>query len=432
MFAALSLGRVRRRRAAPAGARRVQGAAVPRRRLGDPRGRDPAARRRWAGCARAMPVTFVTMTIGFAALAGRAAARRLLLQGRRARARGRAGLRRRASARGVARARRRALITAALTAAYATRAWLMVFFGPRRRDQTGVVPHESPAADDRAARRAGRRRRCWAASPCSGRTSSASSASDCISVVVAGQPRGRRPRASAFTAAEWSRLSTTRPGRLPRAAAAGAGRASSAYDAAGRTRGRRGPRCGSRGPSRLSESDVVDAVRTTAATPARSGRRDWCAGCTTATLQRYLTAVVVGAVAVAVVIGASGSVAVTDGRSRAADRAACCRCGRRPGARLGREQVGDLGRRRPSRRSRWSVSVCAVGRRDDGPTATSWPTTDASWIEPLDVRWRLGVDALSAPAGRAHRAADLVLPGRAAPPRAGLRVPTRRWSRWCC
>ena len=35
------------------------------------------------------------------------------------------------------------LAVAALTAAYSTRAWLMTFFGPRRGDQTGVVPRES-------------------------------------------------------------------------------------------------------------------------------------------------------------------------------------------------------------------------------------------------------------------------------------------------
>ena len=164
MFAALVARRVRRRRAAPAVARRLQGAAVPRGRLGDPRGRDPAARR-MGGLRRAMPVTFVTMTIGFAALAGLpplvgffskddvlGVASEQAFDGVPA---------------PVAGSSWSPGCVAALTAAYATRAWLMVFFGPRRSDRRGVVPRESRLADAGSARRAGRRLACWAASRCS-------------------------------------------------------------------------------------------------------------------------------------------------------------------------------------------------------------------------------------------------------------------------
>ena len=84
--------------------------------------------------ARQLPDTFVTMTIGFGGAGRRAAAGRVLHQGRGPRRRLGAAL----HGRLVYPGRRgwsssSALVTAVLTAAYSTAAWLMVFFGPRRR-----------------------------------------------------------------------------------------------------------------------------------------------------------------------------------------------------------------------------------------------------------------------------------------------------------
>jgi NADH-quinone oxidoreductase subunit L len=93
------------------------------------------------GLRSTMPVTFVTMSIGFAALAGvppfvgffskdavLGVAAEEAMHG--------------ATARGwlvlVV-----GVVVAGLTAAYSTRAWLMTFFGPRRGDTTAVPPHES-------------------------------------------------------------------------------------------------------------------------------------------------------------------------------------------------------------------------------------------------------------------------------------------------
>jgi NADH-quinone oxidoreductase subunit L len=90
-----------------------------------------------------MPITFATMTVGFGALAGLpplvgffskddvlGLAAEEAFNGHQA---GRSWLILIAG-----------LVTVALTAAYATRAWLMVFWGPRRADTTAVLPHESP------------------------------------------------------------------------------------------------------------------------------------------------------------------------------------------------------------------------------------------------------------------------------------------------
>ena len=70
MTGALAVGCARRRAVPPAHPRRVQGAAVPRRRRGDPRGRHQPACPGWAACARTMPVTFWSFVIGLGALAG--------------------------------------------------------------------------------------------------------------------------------------------------------------------------------------------------------------------------------------------------------------------------------------------------------------------------------------------------------------------------
>ncbi len=93
------------------------------------------------GLRTAMPVTFVTMTIGFASLAGVPPF---------------VGFFSKDAVLGVAAdqatngSTTRAwlvlvvgVLVAGITAAYATRAWLMTFFGPRRSEVTDVAPHES-------------------------------------------------------------------------------------------------------------------------------------------------------------------------------------------------------------------------------------------------------------------------------------------------
>jgi NADH-quinone oxidoreductase subunit L len=93
------------------------------------------------GLRRSMPVTFVTMTLGFAALAGippfvgffsKDAVLGLAADG---------------AVSGGATARAwlvlvAGLVAAALTAAYSTRAWLLVFFGRRRAAEGATDPHE--------------------------------------------------------------------------------------------------------------------------------------------------------------------------------------------------------------------------------------------------------------------------------------------------
>ena len=58
--------------------------------------------------------------------------------------------------------------------------------------------------------------------------------------------------------------------------------------------------------------------------------------------------------------------------------------------------------------------------------------TDETWIEPLDIGWRLGVDALSAPLIVLTARADVVLRDRDVPAGAELRGPSGRCWRWCC
>ncbi len=93
------------------------------------------------GLRSSMPVTFVTMTIGFAALAGLPPfvgffSKDAVL-----------GLAADQAAHGSATRGWLVLVVgvlvAGLTAAYATRAWLLTFFGPRRGAVTDVAPHES-------------------------------------------------------------------------------------------------------------------------------------------------------------------------------------------------------------------------------------------------------------------------------------------------
>lgn len=91
-----------------------------------------------------LPVTFATMTVGFAALAGVPPLVGFFSKD------GVLGLAAEEAFGGHQAFRSWlilvvGLVTVGLTAAYTTRAWLMVFFGPRRSDAPGVEPHESPA-----------------------------------------------------------------------------------------------------------------------------------------------------------------------------------------------------------------------------------------------------------------------------------------------
>ncbi len=95
------------------------------------------------GLRSSMPVTFATMTVGFAALAGLPPfvgffSKDAVL-----------GVAGEAAFHGDAQARAWlvlvvGLVVEVLTAAYATRAWLMMFFGRRRSDVARAEPHESP------------------------------------------------------------------------------------------------------------------------------------------------------------------------------------------------------------------------------------------------------------------------------------------------
>ena len=83
MFLALGAGRLRGGRLPPDDARLLQGPALPRRRLGDPRlerraGHAPA----WAACARCMPWTTATFIVGWLAIIGFPGLSGLLQQGR--------------------------------------------------------------------------------------------------------------------------------------------------------------------------------------------------------------------------------------------------------------------------------------------------------------------------------------------------------------
>jgi NADH-quinone oxidoreductase subunit L len=89
-----------------------------------------------------MPVTFVTMTIGFAALAGVPPLFGFFSKD------GVLGVASDEALHGSAARGWLVLLVgflvAGLTASYSTRAWLLTFFGPRRGDTTATPPHESP------------------------------------------------------------------------------------------------------------------------------------------------------------------------------------------------------------------------------------------------------------------------------------------------
>jgi NADH-quinone oxidoreductase subunit L len=252
------------------------------------------------GLRGSMPVTFATMSIGFAALAGipplvgfftkddvLGVASEQAFDG----AHGRGWL-----------VLVVGLVVAALTAAYCARAWLMVFFGPRRGDQTAVPPHESE----------------WlmlgplvALAGLSVLGGLAVIFPDFLDV-----ERGEfHPYVILLSlvavalgigvvAAEWVRVGRTDPavalGRLRPVLAREA-----AYDALVTAVVVR-PTLWLARTTRLSESDLVDAYADAADTSSQWASRfvRWTHN---GNAQRYLTAVVLGAVAVAVVVGVVGT-----------------------------------------------------------------------------------------------------------------------------
>ena len=251
------------------------------------------------GLRTAMPVTFVTMSIGFAALVGLpplvgffskddvlGVASEQAFDG--AHARGWLVL--------VV-----GLLVAALTAAYSTRAWLMTFFGPRRGDQTGVVPRESgwlmlgPLVVLAGASLLGGLAVLW---PDFLGVERGDWHPGVVLVGLAVVVLG-----AGLTTAEWARLQYTDPtaslGRLRPVLAREA-----AYDALVARVVVRPTQWLAR-TTRLSESDVVDAYADAADTGSQWASRlvRWTHN---GNAQRYLTGVVLGAVAVAVVIGVVG------------------------------------------------------------------------------------------------------------------------------
>jgi NADH-quinone oxidoreductase subunit L len=251
------------------------------------------------GLRTSMPVTFATMSIGFAALAGLpplvgffskddvlGVASEQAFDG--AHARGWLVL-------------VFGLVVAGLTAAYSARAWLMAFFGPRRGDQTGVAPHESgwlmlgPMVVLAGLSVLGGLAVVWPGFLGVER-------GDWHPVVVliglAAVAVG-----AGLTAAEWWRLHQTDPaaalGRLRPVLAREA-----AYDALV-TRVVTRPTQWLARTTRLSESDIVDAYADAADTGSQWASRlvRWTHN---GNAQRYLTAVVLGAVVVAVVVGVIG------------------------------------------------------------------------------------------------------------------------------
>jgi len=248
------------------------------------------------GLRRAMPITFATMTVGFAALAGLPPLVGFFSKDEVL------GLAAEHAFDGVDGARPWLILvvgylTAAVTAAYATRAWLMVFFGPRRRQPYAAEPHESPALMR------------WPLI-----VLAIASATGGVAVVFPHFLGVEHTNhwwmfavsslvvlvAVAFTAAEWSRLGRRDPvgflGILRRPAAAEFGLDRLMV---------RGVAWLTRTGARVvvgNERQVVDAyVRAGDAGAHWSGRilRRLHDG----NVQRYVTAVVVGAVAVAVIVG---------------------------------------------------------------------------------------------------------------------------------
>ena len=340
------------------------------------------------GLRRAMPVTFATMTIGFAALAGRAAARRLLLQGRGARASPPTqAFARRARVPAVADPGRRRCSTAALTAAYSMRAWLMVFFGPAPTSRRRSQPHESPRlmtgplvvlAGAHGARRAGRR---LPALP--RRRARAAALARCSSSAGRGRAGLRRVHRRGVV-----RGSAARPGGV-----LGRLRASCSPPSSATTRLVRGSSCRAGSPCATVAANDRDVVEPTCAAP------------TPARVARLAAALAARRQRAALPHGGRGrrrrgGRARRGGRSDRRPRAA----GRRA-ARSVRSVVAvlpladDQRRRRGRRRSRRPCAlVVAVGvwsRSVDGRRSATRSSPTRPGSSRLDVHWHLGVDALA-------------------------------------
>ena len=135
MFLAAGCGALRRGDLPPRDPRLLQGAALPRRRRGDPRActtsRTPT---RWAACARRCRATHAVFLVGVLAIAGFPPLLGLLLEGRDPAL----GLRSRTTCPGHRWLWAIGLVTAALTAFYMFRLHFRTFYGRRRAEPRGL------------------------------------------------------------------------------------------------------------------------------------------------------------------------------------------------------------------------------------------------------------------------------------------------------
>ena len=333
-----------------------------------------------------------------------------------------------------------ALVTVALTAAYATRALAADLLRARRADQADGVPRTS--------------RRALMTGPLvvlAGRRPSLGAASPCVCPDFLGVERERCTWLGARPASAWRRSSLGGRALTCR----GSGRGSTDADPAARSAGSRPvlaarvlrtTPCYDRAgrPARLAR-----ARRAVRLTESRRRRRRTCDGAAPA---RQLAGRGCCAGAQTATCSATSPRRRRRGRCRgrgrcvgigavherrllvAADRASRSARGARrlllgSAAASGRRPVLGAGRR-VGRRS--SCSVCAVGRRliaaDGDVRGRDRRVVDR---RRSDVRFHLGVDGISAPLVVLTALLTLLLPDRAAPPRA-RRGPARRWSRCCC
>lgn len=249
------------------------------------------------GLRASMPITFATMTIGFAALAGVPPLVGFFSKD------GVLGLAADQAFAGEHAGRSwlvlvAGLLTVAITAAYATRAWLMVFFGPRRAAQGAVAPRESPAL------MTGPLIALAATTVVGGAfvlfPGFLAVERDHVNLVMMAVKVLVVAVFAAYTAAEWWRLDGTDP-----AATLGRWRGpllrEYGYDRAVTAAVTR-PTAAAAGLVARTEAIVVEPYASGAGTGARwSGQLvRWLHD---GNVQRYVTAVVVGAVAVAVIVG---------------------------------------------------------------------------------------------------------------------------------
>jgi NADH-quinone oxidoreductase subunit L len=249
------------------------------------------------GLRRSMPITFATMTIGFAALAGVPPLVGFFSKD------GVLGLAADDAFHGEQVGRSwlilvAALLTVALTAAYSMRAWLMVFYGPRRTEAGDVAPHDAPAL------MTGPLIVLGGVTVVGGLfvvfPHFLGVEREPLHVAMMGVSLVLVAVAAAFTAAEWWRLDQTDPAKsLGRwrpvlAGEFGYDRVLAAVIV--------GPTKGAVRAVTANEQHVIEPYVRGADTGARWGGQllRWLHD---GNLQRYVTAVVVGAVAVAVIVG---------------------------------------------------------------------------------------------------------------------------------